>query len=134
MWCILACVLPSRSHAIKGFQGVYSPHFACVRTIHAPSLTHRSCQTLTNNREILLCSLQNFGQGDIRWPTAGTPTPKKLMSNWDFLPWRSPGMLAGQTPSIGPLNPVLDKDLQCVFFSCLCQHVERKQSIPNKSC
>lgn len=99
LWCIFAHVFPSKPRAIIGFQGVHSPHLPCARTVHAPSLTCHSYHTLATNRDILLASVRNCGQGDTIRPAAGTPTPNGLRSNRDFLLRRSPNMLAGPAPS-----------------------------------
>ena len=59
LWCIFACVFPSKPPTIIGFQGAHSPNFLCVRTVHAPFLTHRSCHTLSINKDILLAFMWN---------------------------------------------------------------------------
>ena len=99
LWCIFARVFPSKSHTIICFQGSHSPHPQCVRTSHAPSLVCCNNHTLSTNRDILLASVWNRGQGITVRPTAGTPTPNGLRSNWDFLSGSSPYMLVGPTPS-----------------------------------
>jgi len=81
------------------FPRAHSPHPPCVRTTHAPSLTCCICHTLATNRDILLASVCNRDQGDTIWAIVVTPTPNSLRSSWDFLPGRSPNMLAGPTPS-----------------------------------
>ena len=99
LWCIFTRVFPLNPCAFIGFQGAHSPHFPCVRTIHAPSLACYTCHTFATNSDILLVSVCNHGQGDIVQPSAGTPTPNSLRSSWDFLPGRSPDMLAGPARS-----------------------------------
>ena len=99
LWFIFACVFPSKLRAIIGFQGAHSPHSPCVRTVHAHSLSCCSSHTLATNKDILLASTHNRGQGDIVWPIAGTPTPNGLRSCWDFLPGRSLDMLTSPTAS-----------------------------------
>ena len=79
-----------------------TPHFMCVRTAHAPSLTCRSYHILATNRDILLASVKNSSQGIIVRPTVRTPTPNGPRSNWDFLSGRFPDMLVGPELSIGP--------------------------------
>ena len=63
----------------------HSSQTICVRTSHAPSLTHYSDHTLATDIVILLASVRHRGQGIAIWTTAGTPTPNGLRSNWDFL-------------------------------------------------
>ena len=95
LWCIFTHVFPSQLSTNTGCQGAHSSQPTCVRTFHSPSLTHYSGHTLATNRVILLASVRHRGQGITIRPTAGTPTPNSLRSNWDFLPRRSPHMLAG---------------------------------------
>ena len=97
--CIFAHVFPSKPRAIIGFQGVHSPHLPCARTVHAPSLTCHSYHTLATNRDILLASMINRGQGITVRPIARTPTPNDVMPNWDFLLGRYPYMLVDLEPS-----------------------------------
>jgi len=78
---------------------MHSPHPPCVRNAHAPSLNYCICHNLATNRDILLAFVWNHSQGNTVWPTARTPTPNSLRSSWDFLPGRSPDMLAGLAPS-----------------------------------
>ena len=60
-----------------------------VRTSHTPSLTHRITHTLAIDKVILLASVRHHGQGITLWPTARTPMPNGMRSNWDFLLGRS---------------------------------------------
>ena len=61
-----------------------------VRNSHTPSLTHCISHTLTTDRDILLASVWHRSQEITLQPTAGTPTPKGLRYNWNFLPEISP--------------------------------------------
>ncbi len=90
LWCIFASVFPSHPSTITGCQGAHSSQPTCVRTYHAPSLTHRSYHTHNTNKGILLASVQNCGQGITIRPTTRTTTPNGLRSNLEFLPGRSP--------------------------------------------
>ena len=99
LWCIFTRVFPSKTRTIIDFQGMQSPHAQCIRNSHAPSFPCCSCHTLATNKDILLASMQNQGQGIIIWPTAGTPTPNGMRFNWDFLLGRSPYILVGLAPS-----------------------------------
>lgn len=99
LWFIFARVFPFHPSTITCCQGVHSSPPPYVRTFHAPSLTHCSCNTLATNRGILLASVRNHGQGITIRPTARTPTPNGLRSDWEFLARRSPYMLAGPAPS-----------------------------------
>jgi len=92
-------VFPFKPRVSIGFQGVHSFNFSCVRTLHVPSLACYAGHTLATNKDILLASTHNYGQGDTIRSTIGTATPNGLRSSWDFLPGRSPDMLAGPTPS-----------------------------------
>lgn len=85
---LLSSMLPQVS---KGCTHTPVP---CVRTFHAPSLTCCKCHTLDTNKDISLISTHNHGQGDTVLPTARTPPPNSLRSSSDFLPGRSPNMLA----------------------------------------
>ncbi len=78
---------------------MHSFPISCVRTLHIPSLACFAGHTLTTNKEILLTSTCNHGQGYIVRPTVGTPPPNGFRSSWEFLLRRSPDMLAGPTLS-----------------------------------
>jgi len=97
LWCIFSRVFPSHLSTITGFQGVHSSQPTCVRTSHAPSFTHCNYHTLATNRVILLACVRNRGQGITIRPTAGSPTPNGLRSNWDFLSRRSPWHVGGSS-------------------------------------
>ena len=99
LWCIFAYVFPAKLRAVTSFQVAHSPNSPCVRTVHAPSLSCRSCHTLATNRDILLASVWNRGQGITIQSNTATLTPNDLRSNWDFLLGRSPDILAGLAPS-----------------------------------
>lgn len=88
-------VLPSNLSTITSIQGAHSPHPSCIRTYHAPSLTHHRCHTLATNRHILLSSVWNRDQGISLRPTIGTLTWNGLRCNLDFLSGRSSDMLVG---------------------------------------
>ena len=93
--CIFSRVFPFWLYAFTCFQGAHSPHPPCVRTAHEPSLNCCMCHTLATNKDILLASMKNCGQGDTIQPTIGTPRPNGLRSSWDFLPGRSREMFVG---------------------------------------
>ena len=89
-----SCVPFSAEHCYRLLRGaLISP--PCVRTSHSPSLTHFRGHTLATNIVILLASMRHRGQGITLRPTAGTPTPNGMMSNWDFLQGRSPWHVGG---------------------------------------
>jgi len=68
-----------------------------VGTSHTPSLTHCISHTLVADWVNLLASMWHRGQGITLWPTAGTPTPNNLRSNWDFLPGISAWHVGGSS-------------------------------------
>ena len=137
LWCIFSHVFPSKPCTIIGFQGAHSPHPQLVRTSHAPSLTYCSCHTLATNNDILLASVRNCDQGITIRPTAGTPTPNGLRSNWDFLLGRSLGMLAGPTSSTflvlegGPDDKLSSHHLFWIFhiYNGVCYSLPSEMSI-----
>lgn len=97
LWCIFTHVFPSHLSTITGYQGVHSSQTTCVRTSHAPFLTHYSGHMLATDKVILLSSMQNHGPGITIRPTTRTPTPNGLRSNWNLLPGRSPWHIGGSS-------------------------------------
>lgn len=93
------------------FQAAY--YFRILRgTLHFPlhvleppciSLESLQGHTLAPDKVITFTSAHYRSQGITLLPIAGTPTPNGLRSSSDFLPGRSPNMLAGPTLSTGPL-------------------------------
>jgi len=123
-------VFPSNPCAFIGFQGVHSPHFLCVRTVHSPSLDCCTCHTLATNKDILLVSAQDHSQGDIVGPTVRTPTTNGLRSSWDLLPGGSPDMLAGLSPSIETNRfPNLDTKVTDCHIQDILPIIKEKQSL-----
>jgi len=131
LWCIFARVFSLKLHVYTNFEGVHSFHLQCVRTNHAPSLSFYACHTLAAHKDISLSSVHNRGQHDTTRPIVWIPTANDLMSNWDFLPGRSPDMLAGPTLSTflvlegGPYDKLCPLILFWIFanFSWILSHL-----------
>ena len=90
--CPLCCVFLSELGLISfNLELTFTSFpFRSVGTSHTPSLTHYISHTLATDIVILLASVRHHDQGITLQPTAGTPTPKGLRYNWNFLPEISP--------------------------------------------
>lgn len=78
---------------------MHSSPLLCVRAFPCIFPDLLEGHALSSNKDMLIRSTHNHSEGNIVLPTTRNPTPNDPMSSWDFLPRRSPNMLAGLTPS-----------------------------------